>query len=201
MLHFAYIEASHYLVPEYCSMSPSDLNLLQRIAHHDEAALLEFYQCYGSLVYSLALRVLQNPGLAEEVTQDVFLKLWQQPDRWNPALGQFRSWLLVMTRHAAIDRLRKESRQVLALPELYDTNGEMNGQTELTDDARWYDGQLLARLLIQLPPEQRQLIELAFYQGYTHSELAQKLNVPLGTVKTRLRTGLQKLKQLWQENS
>src|SRR5436190_8722211 len=145
-------------------MALSDFNLLQRIAQHDEGALLEFYQCYGGLVYSLALRVLQNSGWAEEVTQDVFLKLWQQPERWNPALGQFSSWLLVITRHAAIDRLRKEARQPLPLPGSYDTLSEMNGQTALMDDSLWYDGQLLVRLLAQLPLEQRQLIELAFYQ-------------------------------------
>jgi len=182
------------------AIAPNTLHIIQRITRQDERALIELYQVYGNLVYSLALRVLRNPGLAEEVTQDVFLKIWQQPDRWNPALGQFSSWLLAITRNAAIDRLRKEQRHAPAQPEGFDTISEISGQTSLMDDPRWYDGQLLARLLTQLPTDQRHLIELAFYQGYTHSELAQTLNLPLGTVKTRLRTGLQKLKQLWEEN-
>jgi RNA polymerase sigma-70 factor (ECF subfamily) len=180
--------------------APGALHLIQRIARQDERALMELYQAYGNLVYSLALRVLRNPGLAEEVTQDVFLKIWQQPERWNPALGQFNSWLLAITRNAAIDRLRKEQRQTPGPSEQFDAISEISGQTPLIDDPRWYDGQLLARLLAQIPPDQRHLIELAFYQGYTHSELAQSLNLPLGTVKTRLRTGLQKLRQLWEEN-
>ncbi|MCX6049810.1 MAG: sigma-70 family RNA polymerase sigma factor [Chloroflexi bacterium] len=184
----------------YIATAPGALHLIQRIARQDERALMELYEAYGSLVYSLALRVVQNPGLAEEVTQDIFLKIWQQPTRWNPALGHFNSWLLAITRNAAIDRLRKEQRHTPARSEQLDAISETSGQAPLFDDPHWYDGQLLARLLSQMPAEQRHLIELAFYQGYTHSELAQTLNLPLGTVKTRLRMGLQKLRQLWEEN-
>ncbi|RIK44107.1 MAG: hypothetical protein DCC55_03580 [Chloroflexi bacterium] len=174
-----------------------DRDLIQRIQRRDQRALMELYQAYSSLVYGLALRVLQNSGLAEEVTQDIFLKIWQQPDRWNPALGQFTSWLLTITRNAAIDRLRKErhthTHQVEQVEHL--------AETGLADDTLWYDGQVLAELLAQLPPEQRQLIELAFFQGYTHSELSIKLRLPLGTVKTRLRSGLQKLRILWEKGA
>jgi RNA polymerase sigma-70 factor, ECF subfamily len=179
--------------------TPVDLNLIHRIAQQDEAALLELYQHYGSLVYSLALRVLQNAGLAEEVTQDVFLKIWQQPERWNPSLGQFNSWLLAITRNAAIDRLRKEHRHGSPVRDLFEAELETIGASHWADDSNWFDGQVLARLLAQLPADQRHLIELAFYQGYTHSELAYQLNLPLGTVKTRLRTGLQRLRYLWEE--
>ncbi|MDQ3250345.1 MAG: sigma-70 family RNA polymerase sigma factor [Chloroflexota bacterium] len=178
------------------AIPPDDLNLIQRIGQQDERALLELYQGYGSLVYSLALRVLQNSGLAEEVTQDVFLKIWQQPQRWDPSLGYFSSWLLAITRNAAIDRLRKEQRHSRPSFDLFEEALATGGQ--MADDPRWYDGQVLARLLAQLPGEQRQLIELAFYQGYTHSELAHNLKLPLGTVKTRLRTALQKLRLLWE---
>lgn len=173
----------------------ADLNLIQRIRRQDQNALLELYQAYGALVYGLALRVLQNPGWAEEITQDIFLKVWQQPERWNPALGQFNSWLLTITRNAAIDRLRKERRPAANLLE----QGESPSITLNAHDTLWYDGQVLRKLMEQLPNEQRQLIDLAFYQGYTHSELAENLNLPLGTVKTRLRMGLQKLRTLWEE--
>jgi RNA polymerase sigma-70 factor (ECF subfamily) len=173
----------------------ADSQLIQRIQQRDQRALMELYQRYGSLVYGLALRVLQNQGFAEEVTQDTFLKIWQQPERWNPALGQFSSWLLTITRNAAIDRLRKErhayTHQIEHVERLVEGRAE--------GDAHWYDGQVLASLLSQLPAEQRQLIELAFYQGYTHSELAENLHLPLGTVKTRLRSGLQKLRVLWEQ--
>jgi RNA polymerase sigma-70 factor (ECF subfamily) len=176
-------------------LAQADSELLQRIHQREEAALLVLYHRYSSLVYGLALRVLQNPTPAEEVTQDIFLKIWQRPERWNPAAGQFSSWLLTITRNAAIDRLRRERHgQTQTLEQL-----EAHGAATQTAEGQWYDGQLLATLLEELPPEQRQLIELAFFQGYTHSELSEKLELPLGTVKTRLRSGLQKLRALWKQ--
>ncbi|MBX3012518.1 MAG: sigma-70 family RNA polymerase sigma factor [Caldilineaceae bacterium] len=176
----------------------SDTHLLQQIVARDQEAFLLLYERYGTLVFGLALRVVRHQVMAEEVTQDVFLKVWQQPTRWNPALGQFSSWLLTITRNAAIDRLRKERRHWA--PTQAEAEWSQLGEVAaVAENSYWYDGLILARLLQQLPPEQRQLIELAFYQGYTHSELAENLQLPLGTVKTRLRTGLQKLRLLWEE--
>jgi RNA polymerase sigma-70 factor (ECF subfamily) len=138
--------------------------------------------------------------MAEEVTQDIFLKVWRQPDRWDPALGQFSSWLLTITRNAAIDRLRAEQRQPAqrfhAIHLSEETIAGLAG-----GDPDVLDGQLLRRLLNQLPQEQRTLIELAYFMGFTHSELAERLHLPLGTVKTRIRSGLQKLRILWREAS
>lgn len=179
--------------------SVPDTHLLQQITERDQHAFLALYERYGNLVYSLALRVVRHQVMAEEVTQDVFLKVWQQPTRWNPALGQFSSWLLTITRNAGIDRLRKERRHWTPTQDQAELLGEFGEETAVGENPYWYDGLILARLLQQLPPEQRQLIELAFYQGYTHSELAENLQLPLGTVKTRLRTGLQKLRTLWEE--
>ena len=99
------------MIPSLQTRSPvSDIHLLHAIAERDQQAFLALYERYGNLVYSLALRVVRHQVMAEEVTQDVFLKVWQQPMRWNPALGQFSSWLLTITRNAGIDRLRKERR-------------------------------------------------------------------------------------------
>lgn len=179
--------------------SVPDTHLLQQITERDQHAFLALYERYGNLVYSLALRVVRHQVMAEEVTQDVFLKVWQQPTRWNPALGQFSSWLLTITRNAGIDRLRKERRHWTPTQDQAELLGEFGEETAVGENPYWYDGLILARLLQQLPPEQRLLIELAFYQGYTHSELAENLQLPLGTVKTRLRTGLQKLRTLWEE--
>jgi RNA polymerase sigma-70 factor (ECF subfamily) len=176
-----------------------ELALLRAIARHDQQAFMQLYHQYCNLVFSLALRVVRHQVLAEEVTQDVFLKLWQQPDRWNPALGQFSSWLLTITRNAAIDRLRKEQRHSTVPGEHTEALIEQATEAPISDSLLWFEGQELARLLRELPVEQRQLIELAFYQGYTHSELADGLQLPLGTVKTRLRSGLQKLRTLWEE--
>lgn len=176
----------------------SEAELLHQVANADQEALMALYERYSSLVFSLALRVLRQPGLAEEVTQDVFLKLWHQPDRWNPALGQFSSWLLAITRNAAIDRLRREGRH----PTIdWEPTDEPRARGEFVADLpAWHDGQVLRQLLLRLPSAQRHLIELAFYEGYSHSELAELLNLPLGTVKTRLRMGMQKLRALWEES-
>jgi RNA polymerase sigma-70 factor (ECF subfamily) len=183
-------------------MAFTELELLHQVAQQDQRALLTLYQQYGNLVYSLSLRVLRQPAMAEEVTQDIFLKLWRQPDRWNPSLGQFSSWLLTITRNAAIDRLRREGRQAPASWEQYDDPDDRLSDADsfVAREANWINGQVLRRLLQNLPPEQRQLIELAFYEGYTHSELAELLHLPLGTVKTRLRMGMQKLRILWEES-
>lgn len=183
--------------------APDDLRLIRRVAQRDQNALLDLYTRYGNAVYALALRVLQQSALAEEVTQDVFLKLWQQPDRWNPGLGRFSSWLLTLARNASIDRLRHEQRRGYrptafgAYDEGRDPPEDTAAEPSPFSDPLWYDGQILRRLLTRLPAEQRELVELAFFRGYTHSELAELLGLPLGTVKTRLRAGLQKLRALW----
>jgi len=176
-----------------------ELELLRAISRHDQHAFMQLYQQYCNLVFSLALRVVRHQVLAEEVTQDVFLKLWQQPDRWNPTLGQFSSWLLTITRNAAIDRLRKEQRHTASNAGPPEPLFDQATEAPISDDPLWFEGQILARLILDLPAEQRQLVELAFYQGYTHSELAEGLQLPLGTVKTRLRSGLQKLRKMWEE--
>ena len=181
------------------SGEPGDGALLRRIAAGDGEALLALHRRYVNLVYSMAWRVLQDAGLAEEVTQDVFLKLWQKGESYDPARGSFSGWLLSVTRFAAIDRLRREGRRPV-LDEL--PGGESRDGAPLesllpTDHAAWERGQHLRLLLGQLPADQRQVIELAYFGGLTHSELAEALGVPLGTVKGRLRLGLEKLRSSW----
>ena len=171
---------------------------MQHIRQAEQSALMLLYARHSSAVYGLALHILRDPGLAEEVTQDTFLKVWNQADRWDPDKGKLSSWLLTVTRHTAIDRYRKLQRRP-AVTELFEEAELGLGQMALVDTQQWADGHLLARLLEQLPPEQAHLVQLAFYQGMSHSELAESLHLPLGTVKTRLRLGLQKLKVLWQE--
>lgn len=176
-----------------------DVQLLQAAGRGDQEALLALHQRYVTLVYSMAWRVLQDVGLSEEVTQDVFLKLWHKGHRFDPARGRFSSWLMSVTRFAAIDRLRREGRQPHQA-ELATGDEDESAALERmlpTDHAAWERGQHLRLLLTQLPPDQRQIIELAYFGGMTHSELAEHLGLPLGTVKGRLRLGLEKLRALW----
>jgi RNA polymerase sigma-70 factor (ECF subfamily) len=178
--------------PQYRDLD--DRQLLQKLEGRDQHALAQLYERYGAMVYSLAYRVTGTPALAEETTQDTFMKVWNQASRWDPDKGRFSSWLLTVTRYTAIDRLRQEQRHN-SLP--IDKMPEPVSRTGIPHDPRLQDGNLLRELLSQIPPEQALLIEKAFFQGMTHSELADTLNIPLGTIKTRVRLGLQKLRGLW----
>ena len=179
----------------------NDTDLMRRVVQRDQSALSELYERYGNPVYGLALRVVQNTQLAEEVTQDTFLKVWNQAQSWDPTRGQLISWLLTITRYTAIDRLRREWRQPNLVGPPVEDIPNLFSALDMVGDARWQDGQLLAALLQQLPGEQAEVVQLAFYQGMTHTEMSERLGLPLGTVKTRVRLGLQKLKTLWLDSS
>lgn len=179
--------------------APDDIDLMRRIADRDQQALLTLYEQYGTAVYSLAYRILGNSTLAEEVAQDTFLKVWHQTTRWDSQKGKLKNWLLTIAQFTAIDRLRKEGRQPAIHPEpIEDTDESL---LTAVNSPRWQDGSVLRILVSQLPPQQAYLIELAFFQGMSHGEIADALNMPLGTVKTRLRAGLQKLRELWLESA
>lgn len=179
------------------NLSFNEVELIERLNARDQSALAELYQRFGAFVYGLSLRVLNNHELAEEVTQDVFLKVWNQAYRWDSTRGKVVTWLMTITRYTAIDRLRKEQRQapntMIPLDEIF----ELIGQRGSVGQAEQVDAQMLRALILQLPREQIEVIELAFYGGMSHSEIADYLTQPLGTVKSRIRIGLQRLKALW----
>ncbi|MFN8375306.1 MAG: sigma-70 family RNA polymerase sigma factor [Anaerolineae bacterium] len=176
-----------------------DIDIMRRIAARDQQAFQQLYQRYGKPVYSLAYRVLQNSTLAEEVTQDTFLKIWQQRAHWDSEKGKLLNWLLTITQFTAIDRLRQEKRQPQLHPEAIEDADE--GLVAAQGELQWQDGTVLRGLIAQLPQEQAALIDLAFFQGMTHGEIADATHLPLGTVKTRLRGGLQRLRELWLETA
>ena len=171
------------------SSPPSEDHLMRRIAGGDSEALLALYQRYGRAVYSLASYIVQDLSGAEEITQDVFFAVWQKARQFDPARGSLQAWLFQIARNFSIDRLRQRRRRVaethpLELAEILPAPASpVHG-----DDQR----DLYAHLQ-RLPPEQRQAIELAFFQGYTHQEIAARLKLPLGTVKSRILLGLRKL--------
>ncbi|MBE2268996.1 MAG: sigma-70 family RNA polymerase sigma factor [Anaerolinea sp.] len=175
-------------------MQVDDIALMQRIAGRDQQAFMELYEKYGKAVFSLAYRIVNNSVLAEEIAQDTFLKVWHQPNRWDSDKGRLKSWLLTIAQFTAIDRLRQERRQPAVLPDALEDNAET---VHLPDTFAWQEGSALKQLVAQLPRDQSALIELAFFQGMTHTEIADQLKLPLGTVKTRLRGGLRRLRDLW----
>jgi RNA polymerase sigma-70 factor (ECF subfamily) len=172
-----------------------DSELARRVASRDRAAFLALYDRYAGRVYGLCLRMLQDPAAAEEVSQETFLKLWARAGQFDPRRGALISWLLTIARRTALDRFRREARRPRLQPD--DSDDRLNqipDPSSESEEARW--GSL--RLALQeLPEDQRSAIQLAYYQGLSHREIAEFLDIPLGTVKTRIRLGMQRLRRLW----
>ena len=170
----------------------SDWSLLKRIAQKDEEALSALYDRYSGLVFSIAKRVLQRTGEAEEVLQDVFYQIWCTAERFDPAKGSLAGWLLVVTRNRAISKLRGKSNRVEEL----DENG-VHLPVEI--EAHAAQNLLLDKVravMAGLPDGQREALEYAYFEGMSHSEIAQKTGQPLGTIKTRLRCAMEALKKV-----
>lgn len=190
------IETTEIAMSDYAALT--DQQLINRIAVHDEDALAQIYARYGTPVYSLCMRTLQNIPLAEEAAQDAFMKVWRNPQAWDSKKGKFSSWLLTVARYTAIDLLRVEKRQATSNADAIE-DVQIASDVGRPDDPLLRDGRLLRSLIAQLPAEQAQVVTLGFLHGYTHSDLAARLNLPLGTVKTRVRLGLKKLRVMWLE--
>lgn len=177
-------------------MNPDDHQLVLRVAKGDERAFLTLYDRYASRVYALTLRVLSDTMLAEEATQDTFLKLWSRARQFNPRKGSLAPWLLTIAHRTALDRLRLENRRLPA------SNAEEPDQawSSVADEstqggeARWRS---LHFAVQSLPREHRQVIDLAYYKGMSQSEIAEVLGWPLGTVKTRIRAAMESLRRHW----
>ncbi|MSU58922.1 MAG: sigma-70 family RNA polymerase sigma factor [Pedosphaera sp.] len=173
--------------------------LLRRIAAQDREALAGLYDQLAGVLFAVAMRILGDQSEAEEVMQDVFVQVWERANTFDPALGTPTSWVLRIARNRAIDRLRARQRRNRALDEFETAraaepfapppvHGELN-RDELAG---------VHAALAGLPADQRQVIELAFFRGLSHGEIAEALRQPLGTVKARIRRGMLKLKDTLQ---
>lgn len=181
--------------------SISDADLMVRVQRRDESALALLYDRFGKAAYSVAYHVLQNSTLAEEATQDAFLKVWTQAHLWDANRGKPSTWLLTITRFTAIDRLRVENRRTAAHAVDLDDVLYTLGSVAPIDEPTWADKRLAKSLLNRLSPEQRQVLELAYFRDMSHSEMAEHLAIPLGTIKGRVRAALHKLRDLWAEQT
>ena len=175
-----------------------DLGLLQRIAIRDETALAEFYDRHSRIAYSVIMRILGSAADAEDVLQDTFMRVWSRAETYDAVLGSPPAWLIRIARNRAIDRLRAHRVRAHVTVEPATHCGENTARALEPITADTPETELEVRTiagtvrtaLAALAPAQRALIEAAFFEGYTHSELATRFGVPLGTVKTRIRTGL-----------
>jgi RNA polymerase sigma-70 factor (ECF subfamily) len=171
--------------------------LLRLISYGRAEALSELYDRYGRLIYSLALRMSGDGEVAEDLTQEVFLQVWRNAAYYKPERGRVVTWMASITRYRAIDRLRR----IRSRPPVQDL-GEISLDSLIEDNkpapeevvALMQQRRQVQEAVDRLPPDQKQVLFLAYFKGYSHSEIADTLGLPLGTVKTRIRLGMLKLR-------
>lgn len=178
-------------------MPPIESKHWERIRDRTPDSLAELYDGFAGAMFSLALEVLGDRWEAEEVIQDVFAYVWKKPEAYSPEKGKFSSWLLVITRNRSIDRLRSRKRKVV--------HGEpievlSNRQDHSLKDGAEFAARADERANIQeafrhLPEDQREVIEMSFFRGLNHQEISEQLKLSLGTVKSRIRLGMEKLRR------
>jgi RNA polymerase sigma-70 factor, ECF subfamily len=182
----------------------NDETLIRLIARSQESAISELYDRYGRLVYSVALNTLSDAGIAEEVTQDVFERIWEKAHTYSAEQGRVVTWLASIARHRSIDLFRqsKSRREDLSISwEEVESIGIPNDQNVEWEVNLAQRRQRIRWALAQLPVEQKQAVGMAFFKGLSHPEIAVALGEPLGTVKTRIRLGMQKLRSLLQNET
>jgi RNA polymerase sigma-70 factor, ECF subfamily len=172
----------------------TDDQLVQLVALRREEALAELYDRYGRLAFGLAFRVLRDSALAEDAVQEAFLALWRGATRFVPERANGRTWILTLVHRRAVDIVRREENRRTAPIDGVEEQGARGG----TEEAAWlsFERMRVQEALGRLPDHQRETIELAYYGGFTQSELAERLGAPLGTIKSRMFNGLARLREL-----
>ncbi|OLE54677.1 MAG: hypothetical protein AUG51_06900 [Acidobacteria bacterium 13_1_20CM_3_53_8] len=172
-----------------------DVENLRAIARGDERALASVYDSYARILFGLILRILNDREEAEDVLQEVFLQVWRRAESYDEGRGRPFTWLVTLARSRAIDRLRAiNSRQRASREAAKEVSDEVSDAA--TDAFKSEQGEVVRRALEELPEEQRRALLLAYFEGLSQSEIAVRLGTPLGTVKTRMRSGLIKLREL-----
>ncbi len=184
---------------DYSSLD--DASLLKRIARAESEALSELYDRYHRLIFSIALNSVGDGALAEEITLDIFMRVWQKAGTYREERASVATWLTRMTRNRSIDMLRRRGarREHLRVGWAEVQDAPASGNPETATEQRLEQERVRAAIA-ELPPEQREVLALAYFQGYTHREIAGVLGLPLGTIKTRIRLAMQKLRRALSEN-
>ena len=178
-----------------------DRELISRLRASDSQAMEVLYDRYAGLVYSVAFKILQNNSDAEELTQDVFITLWQR-DNYQPKRGSLKSFLGLLTRHRALDRLRKRNTTQKFIERWQLNIYESSSGTLPLEEAQSQEQQKqLQKALSLLPVEQREILIMSFFEGLSRTQIAEKLNLPVGTVKSRVRLAFVRLKRILLEQN
>ncbi len=195
--HVASIGYPSHAAPLPTSPAAHDLGLLARLAEGDETALARLYDRHAAAVYATALSIVRQPATAEDIVQETFLRAWRGAAAALPTLHDPVAWLMRIARNQALDALRRQAvrPQAIESEEAADLFETAPDETPEPEAALWLNvrRQAVRRALASLPIEQRRVLELAFYDGLTHQAIADRLALPLGTVKTRARLGMRKL--------
>jgi RNA polymerase sigma-70 factor (ECF subfamily) len=178
------------------SPEATDEALLDAIIARDDRAIAALYDRYGGLAFALAYRILGERGAAEDVVQDAFLSVWRRAGSFQTGRGSVRTWLLSIVHHRAIDRLRGTAGRARQDAPLDEVDRVVSAEDPWREVSTTIQRDVLKSGLATLPEAQRETIELAYFGGYTQNEIAQRMAVPLGTVKGRMRIGLQKLRSV-----
>jgi RNA polymerase sigma-70 factor (ECF subfamily) len=168
----------------------NDASLMDRVLASDQDAMAEIFDRYGSLVYSVALRVLKDPGQAEDVLQEIFVQIWKNPGKFAQGRGSLPAWLAVVARNRAIDHLRQRRPSESFGDVVVASSVNLASEVE-----RNWMIEKVRSVMSALPAEQQRMVELAFFEGLTHAEIAVRTGEPLGTVKTRIRSALASLRK------
>lgn len=178
--------------------SEDDAELLRRVAMRDRVAFAQLYDRLSGVLYSTAIRILNDTKEAEDVLQEVFLQIWEKAGSYDPSLGRPFSWALTLTRNRSIDRLRSLRRRYEFIAEATETavTSHLNRQDDAGEIYDRDQSQMIRRALEGLPLEQRQAVEMAFLGGLTQTEISEQLGQPLGTIKARIRRGVMKLREV-----
>ncbi|MGA2764138.1 MAG: sigma-70 family RNA polymerase sigma factor [Spirochaetia bacterium] len=181
---------------------PGDEELMRRMVRGETQALRELYARHGRLVYGLALRIVGDQEAAQEITQDVFLRAWEKADTYRREKALVRTWLARITRNRAIDLLRRRASRETRARDAWEEmkNAVAEGQPDPASPVEREDQRArIGRAILSLPEEQRSVLALAFFEGRTHREIAAATGDPLGTVKSRIRSAMIRLRELLQE--
>jgi RNA polymerase sigma-70 factor (ECF subfamily) len=176
-----------------------DAALIRLLAYNRSEALGELYNRYARLVFSVALNAIGDSTIAEEITQDVFTRAWEKARTYDVEISKVSTWLISITRNRAIDEIRRErirpERYSISWSDVQDDPIDENTGPEEKSEIRWQRSVIRAAVA-SLPHDQQQALALAYFKGYSHSEIAKTLGEPLGTVKTRIRLAMQKLREV-----
>ncbi len=175
-------------------MEHDSIALIKEMANGSREAFRQFYQKHASLAYTFAMRILQSPSDSEDLLQEVFMQVWRQASRYSKERGNPEAWLITITRSRAIDKVRSKRRADKGVQKVEDHVKTATEASESSVASKSLAKLTVSGALTELNAEQKEVVELAYFDGYTQTEISEKLGIPLGTVKTRVRSALKKLR-------